>query len=344
MILQVSFSNAAETLKVEPEKVDFGKFSTFQIKETVVKLKNTGKEKIILDKIKPDCSCIQTSIDTNEILPGKTIELTVYARSTKGGILSHYILIIPKDKERYETLKIQITGTVIESISTEIGLTRNSIKNFKPDDMVDLGIVHQQSVKPIIYLYSNDKQFDLKDSVPDVNSLHFALESYQYEKISLPYPEKKNIINNKRLVLNLAPKAIVKTGNIKETVKIQLFKDILLYIRFSCLIVGDIYTNEQKISFGTLADCTDKEVLINFTNNTKVWDNIKWSIDGDLSSVIIANTEKDRNNDSTIIVKLSIDKSKINNLPKGYLFSRITFYQNETTKENAVYLLVDGFN
>jgi hypothetical protein len=117
-----------------------------------------------------------------------------------------------------------------------------------------------------------------------------------------------------------------------------------LYIPIISRIVGDAYTIEQRISFGPLLNSSSKEVTIDFTNNTQAWKDIKWSVNGSLSKGIIVSLDKSKCTDSRIVVTLSAKQSMLGNLPKGYLFSHVTFYQNELTDEEAVSILVDGYN
>ena len=150
LLLNSSFVDAAQVLSAVPEKVELGTFNTFQIQETIVKLRNTGKEAFLIDKIKANCACIRTSISSKEIPPGKTVELKIAARERTGGEFSHDVLIIPRDKERYEPLKIRAAGTVIQPVSARIGWEGKKITTFDPNGPVNLGLVHYLSAKPVI--------------------------------------------------------------------------------------------------------------------------------------------------------------------------------------------------
>jgi len=124
LLLHISSLCTAHVLQVVPEKVELGILNAFQIIETIVMMKNTGKEIFLIDQIKADCSCIRTAISTKEISPGKTVELKIAIMERAEGKFSHDVLIIPKDRERYEPLKIQATGTVIQPVSAMIGLRK----------------------------------------------------------------------------------------------------------------------------------------------------------------------------------------------------------------------------
>jgi len=78
---QISIVSAKQVLRAVPEKMEFGTFNTFQIKETIVTLTNTGRETFLVDKIKADCSCIRTAISIKEISPRDKAESAHYQLS-----------------------------------------------------------------------------------------------------------------------------------------------------------------------------------------------------------------------------------------------------------------------
>jgi hypothetical protein len=39
-----------------------------------------------------------------------------------------------------------------------------------------------------------------------------------------------------------------------------------------------------------------------------------------------------------------VDRSKLTHLPEGYLFGRVTLYENRPSDEEAIAVLIDGFN
>lgn len=344
LLLHVSFACAAQVLKVVPEKVELGTFNTFQIKETIVKLKNTGRKPFLIDKIKADYTCIRTSISTKEIPPGETVELKIKARERTGGEFSHDVLIIPKDREHYEPHKIRAAGTVIEPISAEIGWEGRKITKFDPNGPVNLGVVHHLSAKPVIRITANSKLFNLKKAVPNVNSMLFELHSHKLEKFPAPEQVQTEGRQEERLTLLLKPKKQLKTGSLKDVIRIQLADNVGLEIPIRCLIVGNVYTIEKIIHFGNLSDSTPKKSAIHFTNNAEVWTDVKWNVSGYLSDAVVISEDKSGRTDSRIVLTLAIDQSKLNSLPKGYVFCRISFSQKQPTGDDAISILVDGFN
>ena len=115
--LNLSAAGAVHVLRAVPERIELGTFNTFEIRETVVKVRNSGRESFLIDKIKADCACIRASISAQEIPPGGSVELKIAARERTEGKFAHDVLIVPKDMERYEPLKIRATGTVVQPVS-----------------------------------------------------------------------------------------------------------------------------------------------------------------------------------------------------------------------------------
>jgi len=342
--LNSSFAGAAQVLKAVPEKVELGTFNTFQIKETIVKLSNTGRKTFLIDKIKANCACVKTSISTKEIPPGETVELKIKARERTGGDFSHDVLIIPRDREHYEPLKIRATGTVIQPISAEIGWEGMKITMFDPNGPVNLGVVHYLSAKPVIHIIGDSNHFNMRDAVPDVNSAVFELHSQKFEKFPVSDHKLVKEIRKERLVLSLKPRTTLKTGVLRDIVRIKLADNVGLEIPIQCLIVRDVYAMERMIHFGNLSDVKTKKFTIHSTNNAEVWPDVKWNVSGYLSDAVVISEDKSGRTDSRIVLTLAIDQSKLNSLPKGYVFCRIGFFHKQPTDDEVISVLVDGFN
>lgn len=341
--LHTSFAGAAQLLKAIPSKVDLGTFNAFQIKETIVKLKNTGRETFHIDKIKANCACIKTMIATKDIPPGKTVELKVAARERTGGKFSHDLLIIPRDTESYAPLKIQTVGKVIQPVFAKVGWEGKKLATFDPNRPLNLGLVHKLLAKPVIQIYANVKHFNLRKAVPDVNNALFELHHHKLERPSVSDQAQKVEQRRESLTLCLRPKKKLKIGMLTEILRIKLADEVGLEIPISCRIVGDVYATERSIHFGNLSDNTPKRFTIRFANNAGVWPELRWDIKGYLSSTIAIRREEIVRTDSQIRVILAVDQSRLASLPQGYVFCRVKFFQAGATDE-AVSLMVDGFN
>ncbi|MFB0524501.1 MAG: DUF1573 domain-containing protein [Phycisphaerae bacterium] len=340
----ISIAGAKQVLKATPEKVEFCTFNTFQVKEAIVTLKNTDKKTFLIDKIKADCTCVRTRVATKEIAADKSTELKIAAMQRTEGKFSHNVLVIPKDRENHKPVRIQATGKVIQPVSAKIGWLGKTPKAFDPEGPMRLGLVHHLSAKPVIYITAKDEHFNLRDSAIDVNSLRFELDDYKFENITPTGQKDTDDDRKEMLVLRLKPKKTLKTGILREFIIVKLAEDVRLFMPIICRIVGDVYSTEQMINMGTLSDSALKECSIYFTNDTRPWEDIKWTAKGYLSDAIVISRQQAKSTGSCIRLTLSVDQSKLARLPKGYLFCRIQFYRNKPTNEDKVSVLVDGFN
>jgi hypothetical protein len=285
-----------------------------------------------------------SSINTTEIPLGETAELKIAARERTGGNFSRDIMIIPQDIEHYKPLKITVTGNVIEPVQAEIGWENKEITKFNPKGPINLGLVHYLSAKPVINIIANSKDFNLSDTVPDVNSVVFKFNNYKFEPISATDNNSENNAPKQKLVLSLAPKIVLKAGSLRDIVRIRLKQNVGIEIPIECLVVRDVYTMERIIHFDNLTESKPKKFTIHFTNNAHVWPDVKWNVAGYLSDAIKITEEQNERTDSSITLTLAVDKFKPDSIPKGYVFCRISFFQKEPTDDEVVTLLVDGFN
>ncbi len=337
-LFSISFFRPAYEIKAEPEEIDLGTFNACLIREATVTLNNTGRNAFVIDNIIADCGCIGITTKSDKILAGKKMDMIVEARQITKGKLSHEIVIVPKDKEHYKPIKISVSGNVIEPVSIEAGWFAHEVKKYDPNSRLELEPIQKLSAKLVISIISNNKSINFRNIIPDVNSSNYDLENY----------DVKNIISGsqkaEKLTLTLKPKDSLKIGMMWENIKIGLANDISLYIPLVSRIVGEAYVIKNKVSFGLLSDGGNKEITIYFTNNEKPWQNVKWNIEGDLGGVIDVSMNKSQNTKNSITCDLTVKKNMLENVPKGYNFGRLNFYQNDPQDKDAVSVLIDGFN
>ncbi|MBN2590980.1 MAG: DUF1573 domain-containing protein [Sedimentisphaerales bacterium] len=336
----ISLSSPAYEINVSSTDVNLGTFNALLTKETVVTLENKGKDTFIINNIIVDCGCINVTTQSDKIPPKGKMDIIIGARQIKQGKLSHEVVIIPKDKENYEPLKISVTGNVIEPISVNAGWFGQDMKEYDPNNLLELDLINKLSAIPVISIGTNNKELKLNKIVPDVNSPNFELEKYTSAKLSNDNKDQ----NIERMLLTLKPKDSIKTGSLRENIKVELAEDLLLYIPIKSRIVDNAYVIEQRISFGTLSNSENSEIKVHFANNVKAWKEVKWSVEGDLSDVIDVSINKSKSTDTIIVVDLIVKKDLLGNIPKGYNFSRLHLYQNDSQDDNAISLLIDGYN
>ena len=336
----ISLSLPEYEVNVSSTDVNLGTFNALLTKETVVTLENKGKDTFIINNIIVDCGCIDITVQSDKIPPKGKMDMIIGARQITLGKLSHEIVIIPKDEERYEPIKISVTGNVIEPVSVEAGWFGQNMKEYDPNNLLELDLVNKLSAKPVLSIGTNNKELKLNKIVPDINSSNFELEKYASAKLSNDNKEQ----NIERMLLTLKPKDSIKIGLLRENIKVELTDDLSLYIPIKSRIVDEAYVIEQRISFDSLIDSTNKEIEINFADPSKPWKEMKWSVEGDLSDVIDVSINKSKSTDTSIVADLVVKKELLERVPKGYNFSRLYLYQNDLQDENTISLLIDGYN
>ena len=110
------------------------------------------------------------------------------------------------------------------------------------------------------------------------------------------------------------------------------------------VMVEDVYTEEKRISFGSIETSQPLAIPLRFARNHPAWGQVKWRCNGPLSEALVVEASPAESSATSIHVQATVDRSKIDHLPKGYLFARVTLYQNEPTDADAVTVLVDGLN
>jgi hypothetical protein len=203
-------------------------------------------------------------------------------------------------------------------------------------------MIHKLSAKPVIYITADDKYFNLRESVPDVNSYFFELEEHRFEKIPTTDRIQLNEPRRERLVLSLKPKKILRIGTEKDFIRIRLADNVGLDMPISYRIVGDVYEEDTIIHLGNLYDSVPDKCIIHFIDDSKTWKDIKWEAKGYLSGAIAVRKEDSICSSSQIGLIVDADKSKLESIPKGYVFCHIKFFQNQPTDDEVVSILVDG--
>jgi hypothetical protein len=280
---------------------------------------------------------------TDMEIPSKgatTLEIATMLRTE--GEFSHDILIVPKDRERYIPLRIQVKGKAIQPATCAIGWEGGAPVRCDPTRATELAIVHRLSVRPTVYLAAKNNRFDMRDAVIDVNSTTFELYEYRFvprsDQATAPVDTGKN---SAWLVLTLAPKQMPKVGVLRDLVRVTLAPNVNVHIPLSCRVVGDVYAEVQRINLGNLASSEPAYLSVHFANGRPRWKQVKWSMSGYLSEAVTIE-QVPPEPDAGVRLKMTVNPAKLGRLPKGYLISRATLYQNEPTDDDAITVLIDG--
>lgn len=106
-----------ENMKFEAESHDFGTVKEGNPAEFVFKFKNTGKEPIIIQDVKPACSCTTPDWTKTPIMPGKTGTVTAsYGTQGRPGAFSKSVTVI----SNAGTKTLMFNGTVEKAPSSSV--------------------------------------------------------------------------------------------------------------------------------------------------------------------------------------------------------------------------------
>lgn len=117
-----SKSGRLPQITISEEEWDFGLVKPKEKPTHVFTIINEGNEDLIIERVWASCGCVQTSISTNRILPGKSAELKA-TFNTVGyvGILEKIIYIksnAPEEPEKKIKVKVDIEHQFKPKIST----------------------------------------------------------------------------------------------------------------------------------------------------------------------------------------------------------------------------------
>ena len=103
----------------ENEIIDYGTINQNSDGNRVFKFKNTGKQPIIISKIKSSCGCTVASKPSKPVMPGETSEINVKYATNRIGAFSKTITITSNASQTIKQLKIKGTVTKENLISAK---------------------------------------------------------------------------------------------------------------------------------------------------------------------------------------------------------------------------------
>lgn len=110
----------APVLVVDNETYDFGKIKLGEVVDCIFVLKNEGKSKLIIRKVKASCGCTATQPEEMEIEPGKSTRIKASFNSAgRVGQQHKTITVITNDPKR-SNITLALKGEVIKDDAIEI--------------------------------------------------------------------------------------------------------------------------------------------------------------------------------------------------------------------------------
>jgi len=145
-------SSLPPTISFSEEEWDFGKIKEDERPVHIFTIKNTGREELIISRVRSSCGCAATMLSSDNIQPGKSAELKVTFNPTGyNGLVKKDIYIESNDPQLPKT-KITVT-TDVEPIP--------SPKAFLSNSQWDLGLISQGNLPTFTFTIENKGELDL---------------------------------------------------------------------------------------------------------------------------------------------------------------------------------------
>ena len=175
-------SSQPPTISFSEEEWDFGKIKEDERPVHIFTIKNTGREELIISRVRAACGCTATMLSSDNIKPGQSAELQATFNPTGfNGIVKKDIHIESNDPQLPST-KITIIAEV-EPIPSPLAFLSNS--------QWDLGLISQGDLPTFTFTIENKGELELIVDKID------ASEYIQYNTeipIILSLGEKKEVI------------------------------------------------------------------------------------------------------------------------------------------------------
>jgi len=188
-------------ISISEEEWDFGKVKPGTQPHHNFIITNKGTEDLLIERVWTSCGCVQTSIFTTRILPGKSAELnTMFNTAGYVGMLEKIIYIKSNDPEVPEKqlkVKVDVEHQFKPKINT-------------PSTEWNMGLVSQGDVPNLIFVIENQGDAEL---------IIDKIDSYEHIQVNSALPLK--ILPKEKFELILTyNSAEHKLGDVREAVRI----------------------------------------------------------------------------------------------------------------------------
>jgi len=145
-------SSQPPAISISEEEWDFGKIKEDERPVHIFTIKNTGREELIISRVRSSCGCAATMLSSDNIQPGKSSELKVTFNPTGyNGLVKKDIYIESNDPQLPKT---KITVIIeVEPIP--------SPKAFLSNSQWDLGLISQGDLPTFTFTIENKGELDL---------------------------------------------------------------------------------------------------------------------------------------------------------------------------------------
>lgn len=145
-------SSQPPTISFSEEKWDFGKVKEDERPVHIFTIKNTGREELIISRVRSSCGCTATMLSSDNIQPGKSAELKVTFNPTGYNTLVKKDIYIESNDPQLPKAKITI-AIEVEPIPSPQAFLSNS--------QWDLGLISQGDLPTFAFTIENKGELDL---------------------------------------------------------------------------------------------------------------------------------------------------------------------------------------
>jgi len=145
-------SSQPPTISISEEEWDFGKIKEDERPVHSFTIKNTGREELVISRIRSSCGCAAIMLSSDNIQPGKSAELKVTFNPTGYNGLVKKDVYIESNDPQLPKAKVTIIAEV-ESIP--------SPKAFLSNSQWDLGLISQGDLPTFTFTIENKGELDL---------------------------------------------------------------------------------------------------------------------------------------------------------------------------------------
>jgi hypothetical protein len=141
---------------------DFGEKAAGEVVEHVFKIRNDGWSDVIIEDLRPDCSCVVAKQADTVIHPGASMEVPVRIslRNRRGSLRSQLVITSNDPNKRYVVLKIE--GTVTCKLASNP--TRLDLGTLGPgsrvQETIEIYTIEPESPFGIIKVWSDSTQLE----------------------------------------------------------------------------------------------------------------------------------------------------------------------------------------
>ena len=175
-------SSQPPTISISEEEWNFGKIKEDERSVHIFTLKNTGREELIISRVRSSCGCTATMLSSDNIQSGKSAELKVTFNPTGYNGLVKKDIYIESNDPQLPKAKITIT-TEVEPIP--------SPKAFLSNSQWDLGLISQGDLPTFTFTIENKGELDL--TIDKIDASEYTQYDIEIPLTILP-GEKQEVI------------------------------------------------------------------------------------------------------------------------------------------------------